>query len=339
MTLAERLDALVALGHYLQQDTPERERAFRQAQHHNGWFTIENSRMAMERIAQVFLQRTALEQWVAQYPALQEERASKRIGLVLAGNIPAVGFHDVLCCFVAGHQALIKYSDKDKILIPYILESLAAQDERTWAYFQIVPILREIDAVIATGSNNAALYFEQYFSKYPNIIRKNRNAVAVLTGTESEAELLTLGEDIFTYFGLGCRSVSKLYVPEGYDFVPLLRTLDHYKNIHQHNKYRNNYDYNRSIYYINNVPHMLNDCLMVLENESLLSRISSLHYSQYKNQAVLQQELKQRSEEIQCVVSQQPVEGVTVVPFGESQLPRLEDYADGVDTLAFLVAL
>ena len=338
MTVAERLAALVALGEYIQQDTPARQQAIRQSYQHNGWFTPENSLLALENIAQAFLQAEALESWVAQYPALQEQ-PSKRVGLVLAGNIPAVGFHDVLCCFVAGHQALIKYSDKDKFLIPYLLEGLKQQDERTAAYFEIVPVLKNFDAVIATGSNNSALYFKQYFEKYPHIIRQNRNAVAILTGEEQEEAILALGKDIFTYFGLGCRSVSKLYVPKDYDFVPLLKTLDQYKDIHQHNKYRNNYDYNRSIYYINNVPHLLNDCLMVLENQSLLSRISSLHYEEYEDKKSLEQELKARAEEIQCVVSQEKIGALDTVPFGESQWPQLDDYADRVDTLAFLTAL
>lgn len=340
MTLAERLDALVALGDYIQQDTPARERALRQSNHNNGWFTPANSLMALERMASAFLQRAALEAWVKQYPALlEEQRPSKRVGLVLAGNIPAVGFHDVLCCFVAGHQALMKLSDKDKFLIPYLIEGLVAQDERAAAYFEPALMLKNFDGVIATGSNNSALYFKQYFEKYPHIIRRNRNAVGVLTGQETEAEFLELGKDIFTYFGLGCRSVSKIYVPEGYDFVPFLRTLDHYKNLHEHNKYRNNYDYNRSIYYINDVTHMLNDCLMVIEDKSLLSRISSLHYEAYANVEALKEELAARAEEVQCIVSQAPIGSLKTVPFGKSQLPSLADYADGVDTMAFLVAL
>ncbi|MGH1334562.1 MAG: acyl-CoA reductase [Aureispira sp.] len=339
MILAERLEALVGLGKYIQQDTPERQRVLRQSHHHNGWFTPENSLLALERLATAFLQREALEHWVANYPALQEEQPKKRVGMVLAGNIPAVGFHDVLCCFVAGHEALMKLSDKDKFLMTYLLEGLIAQDERAAAYLTPTPVLKDFEGVIATGSNNSALYFKQYFEKYPHIIRQNRNAVGVLTGKETAADFLELGKDIFTYFGLGCRSVSKLYVPKNYDFIPLLKTLDQYKDIHQHNKYRNNYDYNRSIYYINNVPHLLNDCLMVLENESLLSRISSLHYEQYENQENLQKELAARAEEIQCVVSQTPIGNLTVVPFGESQLPRLDDYADGVDTMTFLTTL
>lgn len=339
MNLAERLAALVALGKYIQQDSPERERAIRQSYQHNGWFTPANSLLALENIAQAFLQKEALENWVGHYPVLQEEKTGKTVGLVLAGNIPAVGFHDVLCCFVAGHKALIKYSDKDKFLIPYLLEGLKKQDERTAAYFEVVPVLKNFDGVIATGSNNSALYFKQYFEKYPHIIRQNRNAVAVLTGEEQEEDFLDLGKDIFTYFGLGCRSVSKLYVPQGYDFVPLLKALDQYKDIHQHNKYRNNYDYNRSIYYINNVPHLLNDCLMLLEDQSLLSRISSLHYEEYEDKDSLEQELKARAAEIQCVVSQEAVGELAIVPLGESQLPRLNDYADGVDTMSFLTSL
>jgi hypothetical protein len=271
---------------------------------------------------------------------LAADRNPKKIGLVLAGNIPGVGFHDVLTTFVAGHQAMVKYSEKDQYLIPYMIDFMLQEDPRSAAYFMAVPRLKDFDAVIATGSNNSAMYFEQYFSKYPNIIRKNRNSIAILDGTETEEDLLALGADVFAYFGLGCRSVAKLYVPKGYDFSPFLGLMDiHYKELMSHNKYNNNYDYNRSIYLLNNVPHLANDCLMLLEHESLLSRISSVHYEYYDNAEDLQEKLDGVVEQIQCIATKMNLPKSNTVALGQAQHPTLNDYADGIDTLQFLIEL
>ena len=241
--------------------------------------------------------------------------------------------------FLAGHIALIKYSEKDAYLIPYMIDFLCQLDERCKDYFREIGQLKDFDAVLATGSNNSAMYFEQYFGKYPNIIRKNRNSVAVLDGTESDEELLKLGVDIFRYFGLGCRSVSKLYVPEGYDFVPLMAILDNYKDIMDHTKYRNNYEYNRSIYLLNNVPHLANDCVMLVEHESLLSRISSVHYQYYNNEEDLAAKLEAKGAETQCIATKMNLNGQHTVELGQTQSPSLEDYADAVDTMQFLLEL
>lgn len=340
MKLQERLALLVKLGAYIQQDTEARQYAIAYTERNNRWLTKENSGNALQNFATEFLTASALEAWIANYPSLKEERRSKKIGLVLAGNIPAVGFHDVLTTFVAGHQAMLKYSEKDQYLIPYMIDFMIKEDPRSAAYFKPVLRLKDFDAVIATGSNNSALYFEQYFSKYPNIIRKNRNSIAVLDGTETEEELLALGSDIFAYFGLGCRSVAKLYVPKEYDFFNFLSLMDqHYKTIMDHNKYKNNYDYNRSIYLLNNVPHLANDCLMLLEHESLLSRISSVHFEYYNNEEDLQAKLEGAKEQIQCIATKMNLPQKNTVLLGQAQKPALEDYADGVDTLQFLIEL
>lgn len=339
MTLQERLALLVKLGKYLQQDTEARQLAVAYTERNNRWLTKANCLKALQSFATEFLTASNLEAWVAKYPALNNSISSKKIGLVLAGNIPAVGFHDVMTTFVAGHQAMIKYSEKDQYLIPYMIAYLMKEDERCANYFLPVPMLKGFDAVIATGSNNSALYFEQYFSKYPNIIRKNRNSVAVLDGSETAEELLQLGTDVFGYFGLGCRSVSKLYAPEGYDFSKFLASMDNYKDIMDHNKYKNNYDYNRSIYLLNRVPHLANDCLMILEQESLLSRIASLHYEYYQNEADLQTKLEQKEAELQCIATKMNLPQKNVVDLGMTQCPSLTDYADGVDTLQFLIEL
>jgi hypothetical protein len=340
MKLQERLALLVKLGAYLKEDTTARQLAIAQTERNNRWLTKENSLSALLTFATEFLNTEYLEAWVKDYPKLEEEKSPKKIGLVLAGNIPGVGFHDVLTTFVAGHQSMIKYSEKDQYLIPYMIDFMVEEDPRSAAYFMAVPRLKDFDAVIATGSNNSAMYFEQYFSKYPNVIRKNRNSIAILDGTETEEDLLGLGIDIFSYFGLGCRSVAKLYVPQEYDFSPFLGLMDiHYKEMMNHNKYNNNYDYNRSIYLLNNVPHLANDCLMLLEHESLLSRISSVHYEYYDHAEDLQEKLEAVQEQIQCIATKMNLPKRNTVALGQAQHPALNDYADGVDTLQFLIEL
>lgn len=339
LTLSERLRALVQLGDYIRAGHSDLDQIIRTAEQYNRWFTEANIRLALDNITQHFLTVEALEGWGACYPVLQTTYSQQRVGLVLAGNIPAVGFHDILCTFVAGHTALIKYSDKDRFLLPFLLQQLAGIEGRTAAYFKTVMRLQDFDAVIATGSDNSARYFKQYFEKYPNIIRQNRNAVAVLTGAETADDFRALGGDIFTYFGLGCRSVSKLYVPKGYDFSPMLAVLDEQKDLMQHNKYKNNYDYNRSIYLLNRTPHFANDCVMLLEDPSLLSRIAALHYEQYTDEKDLENRLAQQLEGIQCILSQTEIGNQTVLPFGSSQQPHLQDYADGVDTMEFLLSI
>ena len=340
MKLQERLALLVKLGAYLKEDTTARQLAIAQTERNNRWLTKENSLSALLTFATEFLNTEYLEAWVKDYPKLEEEKSPKKIGLVLAGNIPGVGFHDVLTTFVAGHQSMIKYSEKDQYLIPYMIDFMVEEDPRSADYFMAVPRLKDFDAVIATGSNNSAMYFEQYFSKYPNVIRKNRNSIAILDGTETEEDLLGLGIDIFSYFGLGCRSVAKLYVPQEYDFSPFLGLMDiHYKEMMNHNKYNNNYDYNRSIYLLNNVPHLANDCLMLLEHESLLSRISSVHYEYYDHAEDLQEKLEAVQEQIQCIATKMNLPKRNTVALGQAQHPALNDYADGVDTLQFLIEL
>ncbi len=340
MTLDQRIQLLVLLGKYIQQDTPERERALLHTEQYNRWLTQTNSLKSLQAIATEFLTEEKLTLLTQQYnmPAVQAN--PKKVGLILAGNLPAVGFHDLLCTFLSGHIALVKYSDKDKHLIPYMVDYLTELEPQVADYIQTVERLSDFDAVIATGSDNSALYFEQYFGKYPNIIRKNRNAVAILDGSETEEELLALGSDIFTYYGMGCRSVSKLYVPEGYDLVNLMRVLDDYAPDLKHNKYINNYDYNRSIYLLNRVPHLANDCVMLLENESLVSRIAVVHYEYYTNIEELANQLNEQTEAIQCIATKNKMATkVATVGLGQTQCPTITDYADGVDTLAFLLEL
>jgi hypothetical protein len=260
MKLSERLGVLAQLGTHLKGMDEYLEAIMQRTAYENPWFTIENQEKAIGAIANEMLDLEKLQRWTAPY-FVPDEPERKVVGLVLAGNIPLVGFHDVLCVFVSGHVAQIKLSDKDPYLLPYLLKLLQKIDVRVADYFQVVENLKDFDATIATGSNNSARYFEAYFGHVPHIIRKNRNAVAVLTGDETEAELLALGEDIFQYFGLGCRNVSKLYVPQSYDFQPLMDALYEFRKWAMHSKYKNNFDYNYSLYILNQQPHIANDSI------------------------------------------------------------------------------
>ncbi|MEO0734463.1 MAG: acyl-CoA reductase [Bacteroidota bacterium] len=348
MMLTDRLKVLIQLGHHLREGNDEFLTALqKRTEFNNAWFTLANQQAAVRAIATEFLAEEKLRGWVSSYkitpvagpPFFPEPPESRRIGLVLAGNIPLVGFQDILCVFVAGHRAVIKLSSKDEYVLPYLLKLLAQFDERAADYFQLVDKLTDFDAVIATGSNNSARYFESYFGKYPNIIRKNRNAVAVLSGEETEEELRALGQDVFQYFGLGCRNVAKLYVPAGYDFQPLLEVFHEWKQLQNHTKWKNNFDYNYALTTLNKESFHLTGPLMLLEDPAITSRIATLHYEFYKDEATLAEQLSARTEEIQLVVAPEDLLELATFPFGQAQQPALADYADGVDTLAFLVGL
>lgn len=338
MTLEERIDVLVQLGDHLRGEDEYLDAVIHRTSFKNPWFTVENQQKAVAAVAQHYLQREKLKEWLSHYD-MPEDQPVKTVGLVLAGNIPLVGFHDVLCVFAAGHRAMIKLSDKDQYLLPYLLKLLGRFDERAAAYFQTVERLQNFDAVIATGSNNSARYFYAYFGKYPHIIRRNRNGIAVLTGEEGEEELKELGKDVFQYFGLGCRNVAKLYVPEGYDFDPLLKAFHEYRDIVLHNKYKNNFDYNFATHVLNKTEYKNNGCIILTENPSIHSRIGELYYETYPDKASLEKVLKARQGEIQCIVAREEAVNAKTFPFGKAQEPELWDYADGVDTMAFLLSL
>ena len=253
----------------------------------------------------------------------------------MAGNIPMVGFHDFICCFLSGHHAVIKLSKDDLILFRAIAKIMEDFDPASKEFFSIVDKLENFDAVIATGSNNTARYFEYYFGKYPHIIRKNRNSVAVLSGNESEDDLSNLGEDIFRYFGLGCRNVSKLYVPVGYKFNHLFEAVQKFEKVQFQSKYVNNYDFNKSIYLVNKGDHFDNGFLLLKEDNAIVSPISVVFFEYYNDIESVRSILANRTEEIQCVVGDNSLAS-DFVQFGEAQNPKLWDYADGIDTLKFL---
>ena len=307
-----------------------RERASRA----NGWFIPEFIDLAVRNIAELFLHQAKLEAWIAPYHIPENREVApanppKRVGIVMAGNIPLVGFHDWLAVFLSGHIAVIKPSSKDDVLIRHLIKQLAEWEPASTRFTLIQEMLKDCDAYIATGSNNSAGYFDYYFGRFPHIIRRNRSSVAILTGTESPAELDRLADDVHQYFGLGCRNVTKIFVPEGYDFVPLIETFKRYQWMADHHKYKNNFDYNLAINLLNKVYYMSTEALMLVEKESIFSPISQLHYGFYPDLTVLQTSLIAHPE-VQCIV------GTGFTPFGEAQNPSVETFADGVDTLEFL---
>ncbi|TAI48711.1 acyl-CoA reductase [Flagellimonas allohymeniacidonis] len=341
------VQAFVKLGSFItefveKQDHPEIDgltdfsEVLQKAQHQNGWFTVENIIIALKNWGKL-LTKTHLEQWLKKYP-FNSNLAPKTIGIVMAGNIPLVGFHDFLCVLLSGNQVLVKLSSNDTVLLPFLTNYLIEQEPLLADRIQFTEEKFEnFGAVIATGSNNTSRYFEYYFGKYPSIIRKNRNSVAVLTGHESEAELEALGEDIFRYYGLGCRNVSKIYVPKNYDFDKLFNSVYGFKDIiHQH-KYANNYDYNKAVYLMSNMKILDNGFLILKEGESLSSPIASLFYEYYEDVPSLIEKLQEYEAEIQCVVSKGFMK--SEIAFGQTQNPSLDDYADGIDTMDFLLSL
>ena len=304
--------------------------------HYNAWFTPANVKKAVTSIGHM-LNSADLETWLSKY---NPKSSGKKVGLILAGNIPLVGFHDVLCVLASGNHALIKASSQDSHLIKYVLEKLVEIDNSFANSFSFIERLENFDAVIATGSNNTSRYFDYYFGKVPNIIRKNRNSIAVLTGNETSEQLHELGHDIFDYYGLGCRNVSKLLVPDGYNFNFFFESIEDYNAIIHHHKYNNNYDYNKSIYLVNSDKHFDNGFLLLKQDDRFTSPLAVLFYSNYANIKDAERIINTESEKIQCVVSAAPLEvNNQLVAFGQSQQPKLWDYADGIDTMEFLSKL
>jgi hypothetical protein len=302
---------------------------------YNGWFTEDNIYYSLKTWAEV-LSKERIEKWVSGYSFSNTKQ--KTVGIITAGNIPLVGFHDFVSVLMAGHAIIIKQSSNDQKLLPVLADFLSCIEPQ---FKELITFqegkLTKYDAVIATGSNNTARYFEYYFKEHPNIIRKNRNAVAVLTGAETEVEMEGLGEDIFRYFGLGCRSVSKIFVPKGYDFDKLFKALFQYNDIIEYKKYENNYNYNKTVYLMSLIPIIENGFFIIKEDVSYASPIATLFYEYYDSIDQIKNRLFIERDQIQCVVSI----GVTKdsIPFGTTQQPQLWDYADGVDTMAFLLDL
>ncbi|MFD1256602.1 acyl-CoA reductase [Mucilaginibacter terrae] len=331
------IQIIAELGHRLLNPSPTLQQLIQGESNYNAWFTPESVQQAVTATG-LSLTEENLTKWLDKYDL--PNHAPKRVGLILAGNIPMVGFHDVLSVLVSGNIALIKASTQDARLIKHVLQLLIDIEPEIANRYQFIERLEGFDAVIATGSNNSSRYFDYYFSKVPNIIRKNRNSVAVLTGEETTEQLHLLGKDIFDYYGLGCRNVSKLLVPEGYDFIPFFEAIEIYHPIGNHHKFHNNYDYNKAIYLVNGDKHLDNGFLLVKVDERMVSPLAVLFYEEYQDLAAAQDWLAKQSEQIQCIVSTANLQvNNQVVGFGQSQQPALWDYADGIDTMQFLTNL
>ncbi|MCX2837014.1 acyl-CoA reductase [Salinimicrobium sp. MT39] len=355
MTIEQRREKLESLGRFLNQfkrqgiekdeSLPHNDPYFEllkekieRAVHYNGWFTLENVLFSIEQWSRA-LTSDNLQKWLSGYDFSEVE--PKTVGIIMAGNIPLVGFHDFISVLVSGHKVLVKQSSNDKLLLPVIADYLKTIAPEWQEKIELLPDsadgaskMTNFDAIIATGSNNTARYFEYYFSGKPSIIRKNRNSVAVLTGNETSEELSALAEDIFRYYGLGCRNVSKLYVPKNYDFNAFFEAVYSWNPIINQAKYANNYDYNKAVYLMSQFKLLENGFLILKEDVSLNSPIATLFYETYEDMEAIQKELDSRKEEIQCVVGREIIENE--VSFGNTQYPQLWDYADNVDTLHFL---
>ena len=300
--------------------------------HHNGWFTENNIRRALFAWSEE-LTVIRMGQWLGRY-TLNDTASIKKVGVICAGNLPLVGLHDVLSVILSGHVAFVKLSTDDNLLMPALFKILIRLDESVENQLVFADgLMKDMEAVIATGSNNTSRYFEQYFGHLPHIIRKSRSSVAILNGNETEEELKSLGRDVFAYFGLGCRNVSKVFVPKGYQIDRIFNAFYDYNAIINHHKYANNYDYNKAVWLLNSEQLLDNGFLLLKEDSSLASPTGSLYYEYYEDEFELRKNLEERQAEIQCIVSNADI------PFGGSQRPALWDYADGVDTLAFLQSL
>jgi len=350
VNLQKRIDAFTILGDFLRQfkgqDTTDKtdSKQFNKfvetadsAYLHNGWFIAENVRNMLFAIGES-LRKDNLEKWLSKYH-FNENHKPKTVAVVMAGNIPAVGFHDFLSILISGNRVLAKLSGDDNKLIPAIADLLISIEPEFKSLIEFTDgRLHSFDAVIATGSGNTSRYFDYYFGKYQNIIRRNRNGVAVLTGKETEEDFEQLGNDVFMYFGLGCRNISKLFVPHDYNFTPMLDVLSQRKKVAEHHKYFNNYEYNKAIYLVNSRPHLDAGNLLLVEDNSYASPVSVLHYEYYDSIKALNNKLLLESNSIQCIVSS-IMEVTDSLPLGTSQLPQLWDYADGVDTIEFLTGI
>lgn len=333
MTEKQRINAFVTLGKLLITPSEKVENILQQASIKNPWYTVENTKKQFLALSSNLTEKK-LSTWLAPYADVSTD---KIVGLILAGNIPLVGFHDILCVLISGFHAQLKLSSDDAGLTNFVLQELIAIEPAFAQKIKIVERLQEYDLIIATGSDNSSRYFDYYFGKKPNIIRKNRNSLAIITGSESPAQLKALGHDIFDYFGLGCRSVSKIYIPKGYNIHQFFDAIEGFNTIKEHYKYTNNYDYNKSIYLINGDKHFDNGFLLLKEDTRFASPLATVFYEEYEHIDQVISPLETQADKIQCIVTEATIETVIpTFPLGGSQCPSLTDYADGIDVMAFL---
>lgn len=325
MDLQKRIGLMARLGNYMVSAEPDWNAAKEKAYLQNNWFIPQFIDLATKNIATEFLQEKRMEDWVRPYNFPTTQQQPKTVGIVMAGNLPLVGFHDFLSVFISGHKQRIKLASGDQELLKHLVAKLTDWEPSVTSVIAFSENLKGCDAYIATGSNNTSRYFQYYFGKYPNIIRKNRTSVAVLDGTESPRHLEQLADDVYLFFGRGCRNVTKLYVPRGFDFTPVLEAFSKYTYLAEHYKYKNNYDYQLALLILNKQYYMTNGSILLTEAASLFTPIGRVNYEYYDSKPAVFEK-----DSLQCMV------GADHIPFGQAQLPGLCDYADGIDILQFL---
>ena len=343
LPFANRLAAFIALGQFLEKlptDADLLAGICDRVSYQNAWFTPENVKGAINGMASL-LSAESLENWASSYP--QEPLIHKKVGVVMAGNLPFVGFHDMLCVLISGHTLQARFSSTDTVLPMFVIAKLIEIEPLFAERVEIAEQLIKPEAIIATGGDNTGRYFDYYFGKYPSIIRRNRNSLALISGKETKEELEGLAKDILQYFGLGCRSISQVLVPENYNWTPLFEACESWNEMRHNHKYFNNYEYQKSILLINKVAHWDNGFLMITENVRISSAISVLHFLPYKQPAEALAHIRNHQEKIQCIVGN-PAEWVgaddlQIIPFGTAQTPSLYHYADGIDTMKWLSGL
>ncbi|MGB0403468.1 MAG: acyl-CoA reductase [Salibacteraceae bacterium] len=343
MTLSDRINAFSYLGNRvenflsnrnsdsLDKDLLSLNEIVKSSSFSNGWF-VENEVLRALKGTTSFLKKDKLESWTSNSAGEFDETSDAKVGIIMAGNIPLVGFHDLLSVLMSGCRAQVKLSSDDKHLIPALMQLLDEPYPELVEKVQFVERLEGFDAIIATGSNNSSRYFESYFSKVPHIIRKNRTSVAILSGQETQEELTKLGKDVFYYFGLGCRNVTKIYIPENFVLDRFFEAMLPFDYVMSHNKYMNNYSYNQTLLLMKSEAILDNNFLILKEDEGFHSPIGVLFYERYSDKSDLMNSLNENKDQIQCVVGNE-------VQYGKAQYPNLNDYADGIDTLSFLKGL
>lgn len=336
--LSERLQLLTLLKEYFSHPHEELLHVYDVAQSQNSWFTKETIEYAITNIVNEFLDIEKLRNWIEHYQIPSQTSDVKNVGIIMAGNLPLVGFHDVLCTFVSGHKSVLKLSSKDTAIWKHIINWLQTQHTEIDQYFEIKEQIPNCDAYIATGSNNTSRYFESFFQKYPHVIRKNRSSVAILSSAD---ELDGLVHDVTSFFGLGCRNVSKVYLPEGFDLNKLLESFESKSELANHHSYRNNYDYHLAIYLLNKIPIQYNEVIILVENKEIHAPIGTLHYEYFKeneNKSLIEYLLE--DEQVQCIATNyMDIKTEKIVPIGMTQQPNLFQYPDGVDIMQFLKSL
>lgn len=338
MILEQRINLLAKLGEYLLSEDEYLHAVIHRTNFNNQWLSIDNCKKTAKGIASAYLTKETLLAWARKFK-LEDIKNSRKVGVVPSGNVPLVGLIDLISIFLAGHQAIIKPTNSKEYILPHLIKKMLAWEPAAATYFQINGFLKGFDAIIAMNNGGQNRYYETYFSKFPHIIRENRHSVAVLDGEETDTQIAALGNDVFANFGLGSENVSKIYVPEGYDFDNLLKLFHEFRQIVLTSKYKNNFDYNYSLFLLNNVKFLSNGCILLMEDQALTSRIACLHYEYYTDKTSLRESLQKQDKAIRYIVSRQPLEGLVTTLPGNTQTPSLKEDRERVETMQFLINL